>query len=154
MSRLRLKYVQSFGGYHYFRRAGYPRIPLPGIVGSAEFMQAYQDALEAAANEIGASRNKPGSVSAAIASYYRSGAFLKGLAPSSQQVRRSVLEAFRKEHGAKLVAAMPRKFIAALLDTMEPSTARNWFKAIRALVEHGIEVGLLRVRRSASSCAR
>jgi hypothetical protein len=38
MTRLHLKYVQSFGGYHYFRRRGMPRIPLPGVVGSAEFM--------------------------------------------------------------------------------------------------------------------
>jgi integrase len=40
MTGLHLKYVQSFGGYHYFRRRGWPRIPLPGVVGSAEFMEA------------------------------------------------------------------------------------------------------------------
>ena len=34
MTKLHLKYVQSFGGYHYFRRRGSPRISLPGIVGS------------------------------------------------------------------------------------------------------------------------
>ena len=45
MTRLHLKYVQSFGGYHYFRRRGSPRIPLPGIPGSIEFMTAYQQAL-------------------------------------------------------------------------------------------------------------
>jgi hypothetical protein len=55
MSRLRLKYVQSFvsagGVYHYFRRRGSPRIPLPGLPGSAEFMAAYQAALAAAARD-------------------------------------------------------------------------------------------------------
>jgi hypothetical protein len=40
MTKLHLKYVQSFGGYHYFRRRGM-RIPLPGLVGSPEFMAAY-----------------------------------------------------------------------------------------------------------------
>jgi hypothetical protein len=42
MTKLHLKYVQSFGRYHYFRRRGSPRLPLPGVVGSAEFMEAYQ----------------------------------------------------------------------------------------------------------------
>ena len=76
MTKLHLKYVQSFGGYHYFRRRGMPRIPLPGIVGSPEFMAAYQQALAAAPVAIGAStRSKAGSVSAAIAEYYGSQAF-------------------------------------------------------------------------------
>jgi hypothetical protein len=52
MSNLRLRYVQSFtsaeGVYHYFRRRGQTRVRLPGIVGSAEFMEAYQRALDAA----------------------------------------------------------------------------------------------------------
>ena len=55
MTKLHLKYVQSFGGYHYFRRRGAPRIPLPGIVGSAEFMAAYEAALSAAPLAIGKS---------------------------------------------------------------------------------------------------
>src|SRR6516164_4681801 len=76
MTKLHLKYVQSFGGYHYFRRRGQPRIPLPGIVGSAEFMAAYQVAFAAAPVAIGASlRSKAGSVSAAIAEFYGSQSF-------------------------------------------------------------------------------
>jgi hypothetical protein len=45
MSKLHLKYVQSFGGYHYFRRAGMPRVALPGIPGSREFLDAYRPRL-------------------------------------------------------------------------------------------------------------
>jgi hypothetical protein len=47
-----LRYVQSFVDrksgtvYHYFRRPGYKRVPLPGLPGSREFMAAYQDALK------------------------------------------------------------------------------------------------------------
>jgi hypothetical protein len=45
-STFRIRYVQGWvdqdGRTHfYFRRAGYPRIRLPGLVGSAEFMAAY-----------------------------------------------------------------------------------------------------------------
>jgi integrase len=88
-------------------------------------------------------RSKPGSVSAAIASYYTSPSF-KVLAPSSQAVRKFVLEAFRREHGDKMIAAMPRKFIVAMLDGMTPTSARNWLKAIRAVVEHCIALDMLK----------
>ena len=90
MTKLHLKYVQSFGGYHYFRRRGSPRIPLPGIVGSAEFMEAYQQALAAAPITIGAAkRSKPGSVSAAIAEFYGSQAFRSLTGGSPAKRRRS-----------------------------------------------------------------
>jgi hypothetical protein len=102
-STFRLRYVQGWvdrdGRAHfYFRRVGYPRIRFPGLVGSAEFMEACQRAFDSTPVPIGATRSKPGSVSAAIASYYTSPSF-KALAASSQAVRKTVLEAFRREHG-------------------------------------------------------
>jgi integrase len=106
-------------------------------------MEAYQRAFAAAPSAIGASRSKSGSVSAAIASYYGSPAF-KALAPSSQGVRRAVLEAFRRDQGSLMMAAMPKKFVATMLDGMKPSAARNWLKAIRALVQHCIAIDLLK----------
>jgi integrase len=129
------------GSHQYFRRNGFPRVRLPGLPGSTEFMAAYSAALDAAPAKIGAGRTKAGSVSAAIASYYDSPAY--HLAPTSQEVRRAVLEKFRREHGDKLMRAMPTKFLRALLDAMEPTTAKNWLAAIRALTQHCIKVGLL-----------
>jgi integrase len=145
MTKLHLKFVQSFGGYHYFRRPGFPRIRLPGFVGSEAFMQAYQQALGGAPEPIGASRrSKPGSVSAAIASYYGSPTFRVDLASTSQEMRRATLEAFRRQHGDKLIGAMPKKFLQALLDNMSPAAARNWLNAIRALMKHCIRLELVR----------
>jgi integrase len=145
MTKLHLKFVQSFGGYHYFRRPGFPRIRLPGLVGSEAFMQAYQQALGSAPEPIGASkRSKPGSVSAAIASYYGSPTFRVDLASTSQEMRRATLEAFRRQHGDKLIGAMPKKFLQALLDSMSPAAARNWLNAIRALMKHCIRLELVR----------
>jgi integrase len=150
MTKLRLRYVQAWVDqdgrvHHYFRRAGFARVRLLGLPGSTEFMAAYAGALDSAPAEIGAGkRSKPGSVSAAIASYYASPAFAKHLAPASQVVRRAVLEAFRRDHGDKQIAAMHRRHIEAVLDDMSPTTAKNWFKAIKALVEHGIDIGMLR----------
>jgi integrase len=131
--------------YHFFRRAGYPRVRLPGLPWSPGFMAVYQSALDSASTAIGVRKySKPGSLSAAIASYYGSYAFTKGLAPSSRQVRRAVLEAFRREHGDKPIALLPKKFIAAMLDNMSPTTGKNWLKAIRALITHCIEIDMLR----------
>src|SRR5215472_3095060 len=144
MTKLQLRYVQSFGEYHYFRRRGWPRIPLPGVVGSTEFMEAYQQALAAAPVAIGASkRSKPGSVSAAIAEYYGSQAFrsLTGGTPAS---RRAVLEKFRDRHGDKPLASMPKQFVVALIDTMTPHEAKNWLVAFKHVVRWALERKLMR----------
>ena len=131
VSKLHLRYVQSFGGYHYFRRRGWPRIPLPGVVGSAEFMEAYQQALAAAPATIGASkRSKPGSVSAAIAEYYGSQAF-RGLRGGTPTKWRAILERFRDRHGHMPLASLPKEFVVALLYTLPPHAALNWLKAFR-----------------------
>src|SRR5215471_11837140 len=118
MTKLHLKYVQSFGGYHYFRRRGQPRIPLPGVVGSAEFMAAYQAALAAAPVAIGADkRSKLGSVSAAIADYYSSQQGFRSLGAGTAKKWRANLERFREHHGHMPLASLPKEFIVALLDT-------------------------------------
>jgi integrase len=147
MSKIRLRYIQAWVDqdgrvHHYFRRAGFSRIRLPGLPGSTEFMAAYQQALTSAPEPVGASRSKAGSVAAAIGSYYGCPEF-KALAASSQAVRRAVLERFRREHGDKLLRAMPTKFLRALLEAMEPTTAKNWLAAIRALTAYAIKVDLI-----------
>jgi integrase len=145
---MRMKFVQAWidsegRAHHYFRRHGFERVRLPGLPGSAEFMAAYSQALAGAPEPVGKDRSKAGSVAAAIAGYYASPAFAKNLAPSSQAVRKAVLEAFRREHGDKLIRSMPTKFLRALLDAMEPTTAKNWLAAIRALTAHAIKVDLI-----------
>ena len=37
---------------------------------------------------------------------------------------------------------MPQDFIVRVLDRMTPSSAHNWLKAIRGLMQHAIAVGL------------
>jgi integrase len=141
MSRLQLRYVQAFvdrksgGVYHYFRRPGFPRVRLPGLPGSTEFIAAYQAALDAPQFPIGAAkRSKPGSVSTAIAAYYGSLEF-RSLAAGTQAMRRAILERFRAAHGDKPIALLPPKFIALTLSRMKPFAARNWMKAVRHLMQ-------------------
>ena len=144
MTKIRLQFVQAFvdrktgRAFHYFRRAGRPRVALRGLPGSSEFMAAYQQALAAAPIPVGANkRSKPGSVSAAIAEYYGSQAFrsLTGGTPAS---RRAILEKFRDKHGHLLLASLPKQFVVALIDTMTPHEAKNWLTAFKHVVRSSI----------------
>ena len=149
MTQFRLRYIQAWvdrdGRVHrYFRRPGCPRVRLPGLPGSAEFNRAYEEALaHAVPPPIGIKRSTPGSVSAAIAAYYTSQSF-GSLTGGTPRMRRAILERFRNEHGDKPIALLPKKFVVAMLDRMEPFAARNWLKAIRALMQYCVEHGLVR----------
>jgi integrase len=126
--------------YYYFRRPGAKPIRLPNF-GTPEFEIAYQNALNAEAPAIGADRTLPGTLNEAVVSYYKSLAF-RELARSSQLMRRSYLERFREKYGNSRLATMPPEFIVRMMNKMEPFSARNWFKCVRALMQHAVSVGL------------
>ena len=142
------RYVQSFvdrktgAVFHYFRRRGYPRIRLPDVPGSREFMEAYQWALDSQQMPIGASRTKAGTVNAALVAYYDSTMFFGSLAPGTQAVRRGILERFRAEHGDKPIALLPPKFIVLTLNKLRPSVARSWLATIRHFMQYAVSAGL------------
>jgi integrase len=138
-----LPYVQALKGYHYFRRPGFPRVRLPGALLSPEFMTAYEQAMALAAEPIGTSRSKPGTVAAAVAAYLASRQFAE-LADGTQLMRRAILQRFRDQHGDKPIGIMPAKFIELVLGKMKPHAARNYFKAIRALCQYAVAVELIR----------
>lgn len=150
MARIRLRYVQEWTDkdtgitFRYFRRRGCKRVPLPGLPGSAEFMEAYQMALDAPRLQIGEKRSKSGTVGAVIGAYYLSTLYFGALAPGTQQMRRAILERFRAEHGDKPIALLPSQFIALTLNKLKPHAARNWFKAIRHLMAFAVSVGACR----------
>ena len=86
MTRPLPRFVNAFTAkgrrYYYFRRPGAKPMRLPDF-GTPEFEIAYQKALHADAPDLGASRTLPGTVNAAVVSYYKSLAF-RELAQSSQ----------------------------------------------------------------------
>jgi integrase len=143
VSRL-LRYVQAWvdrrtGRPRYrFRRRGFPKVKLPGVPGSAEFMAAYQMAMATAATAIGIKRNAPGSVAYVVAAYLDSQSHFGRLAPGTRAIRRAILERFREAHGDLPFAIMPPKFIVWLLDQKRPHVARNWLKALRALCRFAV----------------
>lgn len=150
MTKIRLDYIHESRDRHgklrrYVRLPGGKRIPLRGAHGTDEFMEMYGAALAGGAPriEIGASRTKPGTVNAAVISYFNSAAF-QAQAPDTRRTGRNILERFRAEHGENRVALLQRshidRMVAAKAGT--PSAARNFLNTIRALMGHCIIEGM------------
>lgn len=151
MTRIRLKHVNAFRDRHgrlrhYFRKPGCKCVALPGLAGSAEFMDAYQAALSgetATRVEIGSRRTKPGTIAALTVAYFGSYSF-QGGAPETRRTRRNILERFRVEHGHRQVATLQRshveKMVAAKAGT--PSSARNFLNTLRAMMQFAVDIGM------------
>ena len=84
MAKIKLQYVKSYINRHgkvdtYFRRRGQPLVRLTGLLGSPEFMTAYNEALGSPVAQVsvepGAARTKPGTIAALITRYIASGTF-------------------------------------------------------------------------------
>jgi integrase/recombinase XerD len=153
MAKIKLRYVNSFKDQHgrlrhQCRIPGQKSFGLPGLPGSAEFMEAYQAALaraSLAASDIGANRTKVGTINAAIVGYYEGKSFTDGLAPETRRMRRNILERFRvtrapsgQTYGDKWIATIERQHIIKLLETMKPHAQKNWLKTIRGLMAFAV----------------
>ena len=74
------KFVQGFIDRHgkprfYFRRPGFPRMPLPGLPWSPEFMAVYENAIAGQPKPIGRGMVVPGTMRALAVSYFTSAEF-------------------------------------------------------------------------------
>lgn len=148
MSKIRIPFVDEFRDRHgkvrrYFRRKGV-RVALPGALGSAEFMAAYQAALAqqpAPAPALGSAR--PGTIRALVAGYLASAAFQQ-LRASTQNTYRGILERFRVEHGDDPVKLLRREHIVAMLGkkVKTPAAANNWLRLARLLMRFAILEGI------------
>jgi integrase len=128
---------------HYLRRRCFKKIPLPGVPWSPEFMAAYQEALAGQPVMPGSAQIKAGSIRALTISYYGSIAFVS-LSRRSQYVRRGLLDRFCQEHGEKSVASLKREHVVKLMaaKAAKPESANALRKALRALMQHAVEVGV------------
>lgn len=135
---------------YYLRRPGCRkvrlRIPDGALPWSPSFMALYETAMTEApsAPAIGASRTVPGTVNAALVSYYQSTPFTD-LARSTQAMRRAILERFRLEHGDKRVALMHTQALQVILSSKGAIVQRNWRKALRGLIDHCLTLGMMKI---------
>lgn len=81
-------------------------------------------------------RTKPGTISALIAVYYGTPEFT-GLAASSKNTYRNMLERFRETYGDKQVATLTRAHIKAIIGSMSatPAAANNLLDRLRMLMK-------------------
>src|SRR5262249_50189980 len=143
------KYVQAWvdaeGRPHcYFRRRGFPRVPLKGLPWSPSFMAEYEKAMSGARTAIGAGRVKPGSVAAVVAEYFDSQQFFGSKSAGTQRMRRGILERFRAAYGERPMALLPAEWIEALLDSKPPHAARSWLVTLRSLCQFALKRRYLR----------
>jgi len=149
------KYVQAWvdaeGRPHcYFRRRGFPRVPLKGLPWSPSFMAEYEKAMSGARTAIGAGRVKPGSVAAVVAEYFDSQQFFGSKSAGTQRMRRGILERFRAAYGERPMALLPAEWIEALLDSKPPHAARSWLVTLRSLCQFALKRRYLRVDPTAN----
>lgn len=146
MAKLTLRYVQEFVDRHghvrrYFRRHG-KRVALPGLVGSAEFMNAYQAALEASEGHPRASTKPrdPRSISALITLLYRSREW-KALAPLTRRTYENVAKRIDAAFGDRPASTLPAETIKAILADLTPGAANNFLRIFRAMMRIAVEEG-------------
>jgi hypothetical protein len=121
------------------------RIPEYVLPHSPAFMAIYEAAMaeQPASPIIGASRTVPGTVNAAMVSYYGSTAFA-ALAKSTRGSRRAILECFRNDHGDKRAALMHTQALQNILNSKTAIVQRNWRKALRGLIDHCLSLGMIK----------
>lgn len=123
-------YIDRTGAVrHYFRKGGLPKVALPGIPGSAEFMKAYEAAvagITAAARDMVPRPTEPAALAVVVQRYYASPKFAN-LSPSSKQQYRAILTPIVAEDGHRSVADMTpddaERMITEIATTRGPGIA-------------------------------
>lgn len=148
MVKLQLRFVMEDVDRHgnvrtYFRRRGQPKIRLPGLPGSKDFMDAYQSALEAIVGDPSTKKGAArGSFRYVCVAYYGSPVF-RSLDKSTQKWRRRALDEIAQKSGHKPIAYMQGVHIRKLRDDKAefPSASQARLKALRALFRWAVEAG-------------
>ncbi|WP_170352525.1 tyrosine-type recombinase/integrase [Ruegeria lacuscaerulensis] len=105
-------------------------------------MAAYELAAQGERMDVGRTKSKPGTITALVASYYRTSDFTN-LSDVTKRTYRNILERFRKEHADKRVALLQRRHIQRLVNERAgtPSAANRLLRMIRILMRHAVEMG-------------
>ncbi len=131
----------------YFRRAGFPRVALPGLPWSPEFMATHEAAMAGECgprrSEVGMSLTQPGTVAALAIAYFNTPEFAN-LKASTQATYRGIIEAFVKEHGEKRVALLGREHVATMIAKKQAtkSAANNLLRMLRILMQFAVATGI------------
>ncbi len=161
MARIRLHYVTTDVDRHgnvryYFRKRGVAtKIRLPGQPGSAEFMAAYQAALNGHSLPVVNQKRtvERGSLTWLVQQYFASGEFRHDLGGRTQTSRRRYLETILAEPissddvrpiGMLPFAEMPSGVVRRLRDQKAgtPEVANAWLKSLKVLFSWAVDAEL------------
>src|SRR5215831_15372352 len=146
MTKIRLPFIHEYRDRHgklrrYVRRPGSRRVALPGLPGSREFMQAYQDAMTGPLLRPRAP--KAGTLAALAAEFFGSTEFAN-LRPSSQATYRLVLSPILTMDGDRLVRDLPadkaRKIVQEI-GANRPAMANLTRAILRRLFSFAMAIG-------------
>jgi len=145
MTLLKLRYINEYRDRtgrvrRYFRR-GAIRKPLPGEVGSPEFMAAYQALL---GDKPAPTAKIAGSLGLLITEYYASRPF-RNLKASSRQTYRAALEPLAAAHGHRTAAITHKQAAKLIADIGErrPSMANLTKRVLQAVYKYAVKAGWL-----------
>jgi integrase len=115
----KLKYVKEYTDSalirrRYFRRKGYKGGPLPGKVGSPEFMEAYQAYMAGRPAPL-ARGTAPGTFASLFEAYYRSVEYAN-LKPASKKLYRYALNPLQELYGHKALATMTKDNVYKIIE--------------------------------------
>jgi len=144
--RIKLPYLQSYvsdgKAYYYVRRRGSRRVRLNEKPGTAEFMAAYQAALQTERKK--ESRHSSGTIGALVNAFYGSAKFVN-LKPNSKKTYRIILENIAAKHGHRPAATMPASVAARMIEEIgktRPAMANLARAVLRRLMQYAIATGI------------
>ena len=148
MAQLRLRYVNEYvdrqGKLRRYFRRGATRGPLPGDVGSVEFMEAYQQYLGSQIRPSApVSVKAKDSLGRLVTDFYGSRVFLN-LKPSSRRVYKSVLEPIVAVHGHRSGAGMTYRHAEKIIREIgaeHPAMGNLTKKVLGQLMKYAIKAG-------------
>jgi integrase len=149
VTRLRLQFVHEYIDRHgrvrrYVRKSG-RHIPLPGLPGSPEFMEAYQAALRVTPVLI-ATRKREGSLAALVEHFVQSTEFVN-LKAGSQKTYRKALGPVLAAHGHRMISDLEPDKARKVIENIgarAPGMANLTRSVLVKLFNYAVDIGLRR----------
>lgn len=142
--KLDLKYINAYPDRHgktryYFRRKNV-RISLPGSPDTAEFMAAYNAALESTKRAPASETMTEGTFKHLCHEYEQSGTF-KDLADTTKREMRYVMAKLVQRHGANRIEKIERRHIRKMRDELKekPGAANKMLRVLKVLLSFAVE---------------
>jgi integrase len=127
--------------YFYFRRRGSPRVRLPGLPWSPQFMAAYQRALD----QSKPLASKRGTIADAVDRYLPDDHVHNKWARSTRMNRRRILLKYASGHGHKQIMELTTIEVKETLAAMpKRGAAEDLLKALRPLMKWCLDQGIIK----------